>query len=841
MPNTATIDIPSFTKQTEYPSGYFGFGLMEKKGVDYFNCGLVRRPDGLWLMARRSKWQQGLKFGMNDVVAFLLNGHTPAKGVPVQLTKRWPDEQHEDPRCIYHNGRSWLSCCDFVWTAQGWTGAHQIMCEVSNDWHELVRYDPVYGNNGDNLGRNIGHEKNWIWFFHEDIPYLIYKANPHVVAQFSDKFQFVNEFITENPLPWKYGEIRGGTPPLRIGNEYWTFFHSSTDWFNPIRNRMSRRYHMGAYAFEAQPPFRITQMTNEPIISGSQEDRWAPPKPLVIFPCGTDYRDNKWFVSMGINDLACGWIEIPHNDILERCFKKKKFNLGTWLTDKITARTCGVIAYLPPPGIGHTDIFLKNMEDYPPSCPVHYISDYDWIGSHAIPSPKYHTSDKIASYVFLEALESAEKLGWTEFIYLETDCRVYGKDWDKVLRKAFSSGKYDSIAGGNLAIFGYDRSDVDFRMACDRLVKQYGYRHGGQPGVKTQILLQGLKTDKTIAFVNGAPAIYSVKSLRKILGDGSVESIVDRMKNNDLSIGEIAGDNSSASNTLRRYIHIPQVMATAGETTYPFHIRKEALESGEVVAVHPVKNRWRPPPPNGAVFYHSGDLGDIVYALKTIQIYGGGTLVLGNKCYSKCPPRAPMTQAVFDLFQPLLKDQPYLKDVRFSPNWTDCTYNLNEFREFWNNRAAMGIKIDSLCEAHTYMAGVESMFNPDPWLVCDRKQVARIVVHRSFRYREDDFPWKALVDQYQKEMCFVGLPDEYEDFTRSFGKVAYYQTMDFYNLACIINGAQWMIANQSFPCSIAIGLGKGIVQETWRKSPDCIFDRANFYTQQAFKQRKERL
>ena len=72
---------------------------------------------------------------------------------------------------------------------------------------------------------------------------------------------------------------------------------------------------MGAYAFEAKPPFKITRMTKKPILSGSQEDPWQEGLPLVVFPCGAVLQSNKFLVTMGVNDYVSSWIEIPLDDL----------------------------------------------------------------------------------------------------------------------------------------------------------------------------------------------------------------------------------------------------------------------------------------------------------------------------------------------------------------------------------------------------------------------------------------------------------------------------------------------------------------------------------------------
>jgi hypothetical protein len=75
---------------------------------------------------------------------------------------------------------------------------------------------------------------------------------------------------------------------------------------------------MGCYAFEAKLPFHITRITEEPLLIGSQNDYWVDKKPLVVFPCGSLLRGQEWLVTLGVNDLKCGWIKIPHKDLTKR-------------------------------------------------------------------------------------------------------------------------------------------------------------------------------------------------------------------------------------------------------------------------------------------------------------------------------------------------------------------------------------------------------------------------------------------------------------------------------------------------------------------------------------------
>lgn len=70
-------------------------------------------------------------------------------------------------------------------------------------------------------------------------------------------------------------------------------------------------------------------------------------------------------------------------------------------------------------------------------------------------------------------------------------------------------------------------------------------------------------------------------------------------------------------------------------------------------------------------FKHSGDLGDIVYALPAIRALGGGVLCLDSAggesepaCRAQCIDRnTKFNQAGFDFVAPLLRRQPGLNEV----------------------------------------------------------------------------------------------------------------------------------------------------------------------------------
>lgn len=114
-------------------------------------------------------------------------------------------------------------------------------------------------------------EKNWTPFEYPEQSgnlYYIYTTSPYQIIKVGN----VNNKLESKILPiiehriddvWQkdaWGEIRGGSPARLVDGVYITFFHS---W---KRHTGCWYYVMGAYAFEAKPPFKVLAITPHPII-----------------------------------------------------------------------------------------------------------------------------------------------------------------------------------------------------------------------------------------------------------------------------------------------------------------------------------------------------------------------------------------------------------------------------------------------------------------------------------------------------------------------------------------------------------------------------------------------
>lgn len=240
---------------------------------------------------------------------------------------------------------------------------------------------------------------------------------------------------------------------------------------------------------------------------------------------------------------------------------------------------------------------------------------------------------------------------------------------------------------------------------------------------------------------------------------------------------------------------------------------------------------WRKDKSQEKVFYHSGDLGDIIYSLHVVQAMGGGHVVLGPSMPEVRPatkPRAVLTPALFSLLDPLLKCQGFVKSVKYAETMPTDAIDLNRFRHIEWQRAN-GFKYKSIVEMSRESVGLEPEFDTSvPWLTVDDPIfVADVVISRSLRFSGKDFPWDAIVKKYGQSAVFVGTKDEHKDFVDKFGWVPFLPTTDLLLLARVIAGATLFIGNQSAPYAIAEALKKSTIQEMSVDCPNCVFTRAD--------------
>ena len=225
-------------------------------------------------------------------------------------------------------------------------------------------------------------------------------------------------------------------------------------------------------------------------------------------------------------------------------------------------------------------------------------------------------------------------------------------------------------------------------------------------------------------------------------------------------------------------------------------------------------------PEGSRVFFHSGDLGDIIAALPVMRQLGGGKLLLGRSS-GICGVRELMTLARYQAIEPLLQSgAPYLTVEYRDKGDLDADYDFSCFR----HDECPG---ESLSHWQARHVGVEKL-DLAPWLSVspDPRSKGRVVIARSPRYHSNSFDWPSYLAKYQSAI-FIGHLGEYLDFRRRFGDIEYISTANLREVAELIAGADLFIGNQSCPMWVAMAMGHRLIQEGYTPTPNSRIERDN--------------
>lgn len=266
---------------------------------NHFNPGLIDHAGALRFVYRTEE-------GNDSVHNYLCELDAQDKPTGPHRRISFPDtNRREDLRLFVHHGELHASYTIYPG------------CGISKQRYSRLALDGSTANEHAPVFRPDEYEKNWQFFSHAGDLYAIYRITPRHVVFLLDGGKIHTEYHAENQIEWPFGEPRGGTPPILVGEEYWSLFHSH------LWNADRRVYFVGAYAFQARPPFKLTRYTRAPImvpgakrhaLAGARE-LWQSILNYVVFPCGWILRGDRFLVSYGHNDLEACLTEIPRDAI----------------------------------------------------------------------------------------------------------------------------------------------------------------------------------------------------------------------------------------------------------------------------------------------------------------------------------------------------------------------------------------------------------------------------------------------------------------------------------------------------------------------------------------------
>lgn len=258
---------------------------------DPFNPSLLRWRGSLLLSFRiydkvlRTTDKIGLVFLDEDFNAL---------GRPQVIEFQNPDRhclaKRQDPRLVQVGDRVYIVYNNVLSDRKDREIRRMVVAELLHDGSKFYveKSDTILEYPGKKDDRS---EKNWVPFDYFGWLLLSYSISPHRVLLPITGTDRCEEFAVSTPkIDWKWGVIRGGTPALRIRDEYLAFFHSSKS-ISTVHSKGKNipHYFIGAYTFASHPPFAITKISPYPIIGknfyrGREFKTWKPLK--VVFPAG---------------------------------------------------------------------------------------------------------------------------------------------------------------------------------------------------------------------------------------------------------------------------------------------------------------------------------------------------------------------------------------------------------------------------------------------------------------------------------------------------------------------------------------------------------------------------
>ncbi|GAA4334350.1 hypothetical protein GCM10023149_41660 [Mucilaginibacter gynuensis] len=210
-------------------------------------------------------------------------------------------------------------------------------------------------------------------------------------------------------------------------------------------------------------------------------------------------------------------------------------------------------------------------------------------------------------------------------------------------------------------------------------------------------------------------------------------------------------------------------------------------------------------------FSHSGNAGDVIYALPTIkkiqELTGAKVnlyLTLGQPLlvtgYKEHPlGNVMLNQKMADMLCPLLKAQPYINNCEV---YTDqhIHIDLDYFRD-----GLVPMDKGNIARWCGYITGINAELWQQ-WLFVepDTTFADTIIIARSERYRSRAADYTFLSNY--KNIKFIGVKSEYDDIKQFIPHIQWIEMKDFLQMAQTIAGCKFFIGNQSFPFSVAEAL-----------------------------------
>jgi hypothetical protein len=229
-------------------------------------------------------------------------------------------------------------------------------------------------------------------------------------------------------------------------------------------------------------------------------------------------------------------------------------------------------------------------------------------------------------------------------------------------------------------------------------------------------------------------------------------------------------------------------------------------------------------------FSHSGNAGDIIYALPSIKMIcekqkkQAVIYIRLNQPSGFTDAQHPlggvmMNQTMYDLLKPLLIWQSYVLDVLYYDEESIPTidYDLDRFRVDYLNLSSGNI---AQWINNSYPELRPNLYEPSIKVSDNIKSKDYIIVNRSSRYQNLFFDYSQL-SKYEN-VYFVGVESEFKVLKLHNANIIHLQVPNFLKLAEYIANCKLFIGNQSMAFSIAEQLKVPRILEQYAHAPNVI-------------------
>lgn len=287
---------------------------------DAFNPGIIRW-DGKLLMSFRARDPSTDTANLVGLV-WLDEDFNPVS-IPQILTVDRPDVKNryiQDARFIEVDHKLYIVYSD-LWQLPHKLARRVCVAELTYNGFSFKAAYPEFLLDFDG-DENNKFEKNWVPFEYNDYLLLSYTIFPHKVflPLFGER-KCVTVDYSEGLNHWKWGDVRGGSPALKVDHQYLSFFHSSKV-ISSVQSegKPITHYFMGAYTFSSQPPFKINKISPEPIVgrnfyNGKAHQTWKPLR--VVFPMGFVFDEKYIWVTYGRQDYEVWVVKLDKQGLLK--------------------------------------------------------------------------------------------------------------------------------------------------------------------------------------------------------------------------------------------------------------------------------------------------------------------------------------------------------------------------------------------------------------------------------------------------------------------------------------------------------------------------------------------